>query len=83
MRTLSLNEINRTAFVCETKENFDNHRCTYCKNEHTSMVYDELYLNPFKTFYKLNTFKVIHCDSCSATWSLMAPKVQNTEHKDG
>lgn len=71
MISLNLNQINRTAFSCDTKISWANHNCTYCKNDQTNVIHDSLSLKPFKEFYKEKIFKVLECSSCNAVWSLM------------
>lgn len=81
MRTLTTNEIGRTAFKAIPKERWEssygythphrdkNEMCPYCKNEDTDVVRDESYLAPFSAFYGDKKFKVIYCHCCTAVFS--------------
>ena len=75
MRSLTLNEIARTAFpqLPERDGKDSNHICPYCKNQSTDTVRDTAYRGPFKAFYKLRPFTVYHCYCCTAVWSTAPP----------
>lgn len=87
MRTLTANEIARTAFKAIPKERWNspygythphrdkNEMCPYCKNEDTDVVQDAAYIKPFKEFYGDKKFRVIHCHCCTAVFSFWMPNV--------
>jgi hypothetical protein len=86
MRTLTTNEIGRTAFryipgkwesqFGYTSNRDKNEMCAYCKNENTDVVRDDAYNAPFAEFYgdRVKTYTVVHCYCCSAVWSFFVPK---------
>ena len=96
MRTLTQNEIHRTAFKYIPKKiwhteygyirpDFDkNQMCPYCKNEDTDVVRDKVALAPFTEYYgeKVEKFTVVHCWCCAAMWSFYTPKLTETTEID-
>ena len=83
MKTLTTNEIARTAFKALTPPEWEassgykhprrnkNEVCPYCKNEDTDVVRDVVQLEPFKQWYgdRVEKFTVVNCWCCSAVWS--------------
>lgn len=89
MKTLTQNEIGRTAFKHipgQWKSPFGythphrdkNEMCPYCKNENTDVVRDAEDLVPFVKFYgdRVEKFTVVYCFCCSAVWSFYVPRAE-------